>query len=101
MTLNEIPSEIQQVIVWEVRGIQAVKEVLLQLLGELWRSIARSVQDAVVPIFPVLSSSQQDALVTVALVVGGAVAIFLLVEMLLLLVPPRSVRTVRLKQRHR
>lgn len=82
MTLSEILSGIQQVVDWGVSGGRALLEALGQLFGELWVSIVRSVM----PGLPVLSSSQRDALVTVAVVVGGAVAVFLLVQMWLLLV---------------
>jgi hypothetical protein len=101
MALKEIPADLQEAVAWVLRGARAVLEGIPPLLGDFWGSVARSVREVLAPVLPALSRGQQDALVTVALVVGGGVAIFLLVQMLLLLVPSRhGTTTNRLRHRH-
>jgi hypothetical protein len=74
---------------------------LLHAFGEIARLLTRSIGDAVSPVIPVLSQTQQQILVTVGVVTGLALAAFVVIQAVLLLAPQRRGATVRLRQRHR
>lgn len=101
MTLFEIPSDVQQMLDWGLRGIRAVLEASAAVIGEFWAVVARFVGQAAARMLPVLSQSQQDALITVGAVVGSAVALVLVIGTLRLLVLPGNGGVARLRQRHR
>lgn len=101
MTLFEIPSDVQQMIGWGLRGIRALLEAVVALFAELWVAVARSVGDAAPRLLPALSQSEQDTLITALVVVGAAAAALLVVGTLRLVAPPGNGTTSRLRQRHR
>lgn len=101
MSLSEIPSDLQQLLGLSLRAVRALLEALPQVFRAVWGFVARSVSDAVAPMLPALSHGQQDVLVTAAILVGSALAVFLAVQSLLLLMPSRSGAATRVRHRHR
>ncbi|HLY21620.1 MAG TPA: hypothetical protein VKT83_04045 [bacterium] len=101
MTLFEIPSDIQQMMNWGLRGIQALAEAVAAVFAEFWAAVARPVGDTAVRTLPVLSKSEQDTLITFVVVVVAAVAALLVVGTLRLVAPSGHGPTSRLRQRHR
>lgn len=69
--------------------------------SEIARFITRSAEDTVPPVIPILSQTQQEILVTVGIVTGLALAVYLAYQAVLLLAAPRRGATVRPRQRHR
>ena len=101
MTAQEIPYDFRLMLEWGQRQLAALLDALPRALDEFARSITRLTGDAVSPVIPVPSQTQQEILVTVCVVTGLALAAFLVIQAVLLLAPRRHGAIVRLRQRNR
>lgn len=101
MTLREIPYDLRLMFEWGQRQLSDSLGVLPRLFGDITRFISRAAGDAVSPLIPVLSQTQQEILINVGVVTGLALAAFVVIQAVLLLASRRHGATVRLRQRHR